>query len=131
MINPQKGIDLFNNNSIITIIYFTVTIFQQRITQEVEDFLKGKGICMHEEDHSYIRLYGYEGSPFLLPTFFCDRYFVVELCRQYKTWSTIFYKKRKSQSISLPFNVAIVTIRSSSHLIKVSEMFNVFDLKEA
>jgi hypothetical protein len=28
MINPQKGIDLFNNNSIIIRIYFAVTIFQ-------------------------------------------------------------------------------------------------------
>ena len=28
MINPQKGIDLYNNNSIIIIIYFAVTIFQ-------------------------------------------------------------------------------------------------------
>jgi hypothetical protein len=28
MINPQKGIDLFNNNSIISRIYFAVTIFQ-------------------------------------------------------------------------------------------------------
>jgi hypothetical protein len=30
MINPQKGIDLFNNNSIISRIYFAVTIFQHR-----------------------------------------------------------------------------------------------------
>jgi hypothetical protein len=29
MFNPQKGMDLFNNNSIISRIYFTVTIFQQ------------------------------------------------------------------------------------------------------
>jgi hypothetical protein len=28
MINPQKGIDLYNNNSVIFIIFFTVTIFQ-------------------------------------------------------------------------------------------------------
>jgi hypothetical protein len=28
MINPQKGIDLFNNNSIIIRIYFAITIFQ-------------------------------------------------------------------------------------------------------
>jgi hypothetical protein len=28
MINPQKGIDLMNNNSIINIILFAVTIFQ-------------------------------------------------------------------------------------------------------
>jgi hypothetical protein len=29
MINPQKGIDLMNNNSIINRILFAVTIFQQ------------------------------------------------------------------------------------------------------
>jgi hypothetical protein len=28
MINPQKGIDLYNNNSIIIRIFFAVTIFQ-------------------------------------------------------------------------------------------------------
>jgi hypothetical protein len=28
MINPQKGIDLYNNNSIISRIFFAVTIFQ-------------------------------------------------------------------------------------------------------
>jgi hypothetical protein len=28
MINPQKGIDLMNNTSIINIILFAVTIFQ-------------------------------------------------------------------------------------------------------
>jgi hypothetical protein len=47
-----------------------------RINQEVEDFLKGRGFCVHEEENTYIRLYGYEGIPFLLSTFFCDRYFV-------------------------------------------------------
>jgi len=30
MINPQKGIDLMNNTSIINRILFAVTIFQQR-----------------------------------------------------------------------------------------------------
>jgi hypothetical protein len=29
MINPQKGIDLMNNNSIINRILFAVTIFQR------------------------------------------------------------------------------------------------------
>jgi hypothetical protein len=28
MINPQKGIDLLNNNSIINIILFAITIFE-------------------------------------------------------------------------------------------------------
>jgi hypothetical protein len=31
MINPQKGIDLMNNTSIINRILFAVTIFQQAI----------------------------------------------------------------------------------------------------
>jgi hypothetical protein len=31
MINPQQGIDLINNNSIINIILFAVTIFQQSL----------------------------------------------------------------------------------------------------
>jgi hypothetical protein len=66
-----------------------------RITQEAEDFLKGKGVCVHQEDHAYIRLYGYEGSPFLLPIFARDRYFVAEVCRQYKAWSIFFDRKRK------------------------------------
>jgi len=52
-----------------------------RITQYVEDFLKGKGFHVYEEDHSHIRSYGYEGIPFILPTFVCDRYFVVEVCK--------------------------------------------------
>jgi hypothetical protein len=32
MINPQNGIDLINNNSIINRILFAVTIFQQKIS---------------------------------------------------------------------------------------------------
>jgi hypothetical protein len=101
-----------------------------RKTQEAEDFLKGKGICVHQEDHTYIKLYGYGGSPFLLPTFVCDRYFVAEVYRRYKTWSIILDKKRKKQIISLPFNLSNTTVRSSTHLIKVFEKINAFNLKK-
>jgi hypothetical protein len=31
MINPQKGIDIYNNNSIIIRTFFAVTIFQQLV----------------------------------------------------------------------------------------------------
>jgi hypothetical protein len=34
MINPQKGIDLMNNTSIINRILFAVTIFQQNLAKE-------------------------------------------------------------------------------------------------
>jgi hypothetical protein len=67
-----------------------------RITQEALNFLKGKGIYVYEEESTYIRLYGFEGKPFLLPNFVCDRYFFVEVCRQYKSWSSFFDKKRKN-----------------------------------
>jgi hypothetical protein len=39
MINPQKGIDIYNNNLIISRIFFAVTIFQQWTTLRQE---KGK-----------------------------------------------------------------------------------------
>jgi hypothetical protein len=73
-----------------------------RITQEVEYFLKGKGVCVHQEDHTYIRLYGYEGRPFYPPLFVCDRYFIAKVYRQYKAWYIIFDIKRKRQFIPFP-----------------------------
>jgi hypothetical protein len=65
----------------------------KRITQEAEEFLKGKGICIQEENHTYIQLYGCQENPLLLPIFVCDRYFVVEICRQYKSWCILFERK--------------------------------------
>jgi hypothetical protein len=50
----------------------------KRITQEAEEFLNGKGICIQEENHTYIWLYGCQENPLLLPMFVCDRYFVVQ-----------------------------------------------------
>jgi hypothetical protein len=76
-------------------------------------------------------LYGFEGRPFLLPTFICDQYFVDEVYKQYKNGPPFLIKKRKRQFISMPFDVANVTIRSLSHFIEVFEMLNAFNLKEA
>jgi hypothetical protein len=48
MINPQKGIDLMNNNSIINRILFAVTIFQHSpLTRRV--FYKHNLIQHHQE----------------------------------------------------------------------------------
>jgi hypothetical protein len=58
-----------------------VGVDPKSITQEAEDFLKGKGICIQEENHTYIRLYGCQENPLLLPIFFCDRYYVMKVCR--------------------------------------------------
>jgi hypothetical protein len=48
MINPQKGIDLFNNDSIINRILFAVTIFQHSpLTRRV--FYRHNSIQHHQE----------------------------------------------------------------------------------
>jgi hypothetical protein len=48
MINPQKGIDLFNNDSIINKILFSITIFQHSpLTRRV--FYKHNSIQHHQE----------------------------------------------------------------------------------
>jgi hypothetical protein len=48
MINPQKGIDLFNNDSIINKILYAVTIFQQSpLTRRV--FNRHNSIQHHQE----------------------------------------------------------------------------------
>jgi hypothetical protein len=48
MINPQKGIDLMNNESIINRILFAVRIFQHSpLTRNV--FYKHKSIQHHQE----------------------------------------------------------------------------------
>jgi hypothetical protein len=48
MINPQKGIDLINNDSIINRIFFVVTIFQHSpLTRRV--FYRHNSIQHHQE----------------------------------------------------------------------------------
>jgi hypothetical protein len=53
----------------------------KRITWEVEEFLKGKGICIKEKNHTYIWLYGCQERPLMLLIFVYDRYFVAGVCR--------------------------------------------------
>lgn len=102
----------------------------QRITREAQGFLKGKGICAYEENHTYIIIYGYEGSPLLLPVIVCDWYLVAKVYRQYCSWSIVFDKKKKKQFIPLSFHLFDVTINNSSHLHEVFENLKVFNLKE-
>jgi hypothetical protein len=65
------------------------------LKEEAIKFLIRKGVYILEEKFTYIRTFGFEGKPFLLPHLVCDNFFVFELCRQYKVWSTLFYKNRK------------------------------------
>lgn len=52
-----------------------------RITRDSKDFLAGKGVYHLEDGHSYTRLFGFEGSPFLLSKFVIDRMLIIEVYR--------------------------------------------------
>jgi hypothetical protein len=79
-----------------------------RVIEAAMDFLRGKGVCVFEEKFTYIRLFNFKGKPLLLPQFVCDRFFVYELCRQYRTLSLLFDKKRKKKFIPCPSRFAIL-----------------------
>lgn len=50
------------------------------VTKEARDFLRGKGQLYVDDEHTYFRLYGFEGTPFLFPRFVTDRLFVSKVC---------------------------------------------------
>ena len=52
-----------------------------RITQEARNFLDGKGQLYIEDEHTYFQLFGFEGTPLLLPKFVTNKIFVLEFCR--------------------------------------------------
>jgi hypothetical protein len=57
----------------------------QRFSRELTVFLAGKGVFENRDEFSYIRLYGFQGKPFLLPYYVCDKLFIVEVCRKYRS----------------------------------------------
>jgi hypothetical protein len=82
--------------------YILTGVEPRRITQEDEDFLKGKGICVQEENHTYIKLYGCEENPLLLPIFVCDKIF----CSQKSVDNIrhgVFYLIEKERNNSLHY----------------------------
>jgi hypothetical protein len=83
-----------------------------------------------DEQFTYIRIFGFEGNPLLLPWFFCYRFLVYELCRKYRTWYLFFDKKGKQKFIPMPFNIAYIKVKSSSILTKMEGFFKSFNMKE-
>jgi hypothetical protein len=72
-----------------------------RLSIEVVSFLAGKGIFETLDDFSFIRLYGFEEKPSLLPFYVSNKLFVIEVCKQYKFWAHFFNEKRKKQVHSI------------------------------
>jgi hypothetical protein len=74
-----------------------------RLSIEASSFLAGKGVFEVLDDFNYFKLYGFQGKPYLLPFYVSDKFFIVEVCRQYKYWAHFFNEKWKKQFISTSF----------------------------
>jgi hypothetical protein len=92
--------------------------------------MSDKEIFETMDDFIFIRLYGFQGKPSLLPFYFFDRLFTVEVCKQYKYWVNFFNEKRKKKFISLPWKVVEMYVNIISHLYEYTTQFDQFNLKE-
>jgi hypothetical protein len=101
-----------------------------RISIEVVSFLAGKGVFETLDDFSFIRLYDFEEKPSLLPFYVSDKFFVIEVCKQYKFWAHFFNEKRKKKFIPLPWKIGEVIVKNISHLDEFAKYFDNFKLRE-
>jgi hypothetical protein len=110
--------------------YMLIEEVPVRITQEAKDFLKGIFVCMKETILTSGCMDIMEAHFFSLHLFMIG-ILLPKFAANTKHGPPFLIKKRKRQFIFLPFNVANMKIRSSSHLVEVYEMLNAFYLKEA
>jgi hypothetical protein len=102
-----------------------------RLSLEAASFLVEKGIFETLEEFNLLRLFGFQGKPFLLPFYVSDQLFVIEVCRQYKYWAHFFNEKRKKQFIPLPWRVGEIVVKHISHLDEFVGQLDQLSLKEA
>jgi hypothetical protein len=55
-----------------------------RLSIELLPFWQGRGFLKPLDDFSFIRLYGFTEKLSLLPLYVSDKFFVIEVCKQYK-----------------------------------------------
>jgi hypothetical protein len=88
----------------------------------------GKGVFETNKYFNIIRLFGCEDKPFL-PFYVSNKHFVVEFCRQYKSWDQFFNEKRKNQFIPLPWKIGEIIVKHISHLDELAGHLDQLDLK--
>lgn len=65
------------------------------ICDEASHFLIGKSEDKEKKNNTFIRIYGYQVKPILLPNFFLDKHFVAEIFRRYIPWMNLLDKKKE------------------------------------
>ena len=80
-----------------------------------------------DDEHTYFKLYRFEGTPFLLPRFVTNYIFTSEVCQQYLYWCSFFEQKKKHQFMQTPFSVAKIRVNNIFHLKEVAREFDIFE----
>jgi hypothetical protein len=65
---------------------------------EATSFFKGKRAFENLDDLSFIRFFGFGEKPSLLPFCVLDKFFAIEVCKQYNFWPHLFNEKTKNSS---------------------------------
>jgi len=59
-----------------------------------------------------------------------DKFFIIEVCKQYKLWAHFFNEKRKKQFIPLPWKIGEIIVKNISHVDEFSNHFDNLKLRE-
>jgi hypothetical protein len=89
-----------------------------------------KGVFETTENFNIIRLFGSEEKPFLFSFYVSNKHFVVEVCKQYKSWDHFFNEKRKKQFILLPWKIREIIVKYISHLDELGGHLDQLDLNK-
>jgi hypothetical protein len=77
----------------------------RRITQEVEQFLREKGVCIQDEKHTYICLYGFKENPFYYLCFYAIYILWQRFFTCIKPGALHLTTKEKDNSLNFLFNL--------------------------
>jgi len=103
---------------------------QKIITQQAKDFIKGKGMCVQEENHIYILDYMVVNK-----IVFLSRYYFLKDIFPYKYVENkgmvyLFDVKRKKKFITLLIHLGNTIVNTFSYIKELSQTLNAFNIKE-
>lgn len=92
--------------------------------------LWGKDIHEERESNTLIQIYGFQGKSLLLHKFVTDKYFIVEVYRQYLDQLDIFERKKIKQFIPFLFTLGEIILKITSHVTDFTRTLNAFNLSK-
>ena len=65
------------------------------LSLEATSFLNQMGEVEYDEYYNIIRIYFSHVAPIYLPFYVSDKMFIIEVCRQYRSWKNFFSQRKK------------------------------------